>query len=135
MIKEKTVYYSTKTDKEYDSLVEAVLEDTAADSNADDVKDLLQKYRNAKDAFDSEIRSARGESEKALADRVGEIHSKYDGILDQLTEQLSRCGVNPSDVFQKCNDKVQDKRQHRRRRVVKVHVAGTPNCISTRRSL
>lgn len=127
MIKEKTIYCSTKTGKEYVSLVEAVLEDTAADNNADDVKDLLQKFRSVRGEFYREIRSAKEISEKELSERVAEIHSRYDDILNQLAEQLSKRGVKLSDDSQNVDGKTPKRHPRRHIKVVKARTIINPN--------
>ncbi|MBO5017066.1 MAG: hypothetical protein J6C92_14840 [Bacteroidaceae bacterium] len=132
MIKEKTVYCSTKTGKAYDSLVDAILEDTASDSNADVVEELLQKFKSTKDEFYSELSSAKVAYEKGLAEKIAEIHSKYDDTLDQLAEQLSKHGVNLSDDSQNDGGKAPKRHPRRHVKVVKVRTIGNSNNFPTR---
>lgn len=132
MIKEKTVYCSTKTGKEYDSLVEAIFEDTVADSNADDVKDLLESFKSVKEEFYAELRSAKETSEKELSERVAEIYSRYDDTLNQLAEQLSKCGVNLSNDSQNGDGEASKRRPRRHVKVVKVCAIGNSNNFPTR---
>lgn len=123
MIKEKTVYCSTKTGKEYDSLVEAIMEDTAGDSSADDVRGLLQKFKSVKDEFYEALHNAKETSERELSGKIAEIHSRYDDILNQLAEQISRCGVNLSDDFQTGDGEALKRCPCRCVKAVKVRVA------------
>ena len=132
MIKEKTVYCSTKTGKEYDTLVEAILEDTAADSNTDEVKDLLERFKSVKDEFYGELRSAKETSEKELTERVAEIHSRYDDTLNQLAEQLSKCGVNLSDDSQNSDGEASKSCPRKSVKVVKIRSIGNSNNFPTR---
>lgn len=127
MIKEKTVYYSTETGKEYGSLTEAIREDNAAGSQPNNAMELLQKFESAKNAFHAELRSAREESEKVLGERIAEIHTKYDDVLNQLAEQLSKCDIDLSDVSQGGDGDAQNRHPRKRIKSVKVHVMRDPN--------
>lgn len=127
MIKEKTVYYSTETGKEYNSLIEAILEDNASGSSSDEVSGILHDFKAVKQAFQAEISSAKAESEESLAKRIAEIHSKYDTTLDSIAEQLAKCGVELSGISETKDGCKQEKKPCRRARVVKVRVVRNPN--------
>lgn len=96
MIKEKTIYHSTVTGEDY-----LLLEDAVNAENGDSKPFIttITEFCNTYKLYNDELRSINRELESNLANRISEIHQKYNPIFNVLAEKLHSMGFDVSNFI------------------------------------
>lgn len=112
MIKEINTYYSTVTNANYNSLVAAI--NAEKEEKHKKASALAEKFRAILSEYKSEIADIE-RTQTCLQQKLESTHSKYDGVLNAIAEELNKLGIDVSNIAPESGCSV------RRPQVVKVH--------------
>ena len=99
MIKEKTIYHSTATGRDYKSLVEALKAEKS--ENIEKIKNLVSEFHEIYGEYKSEldnINSLFVKMDAVVRQKMIKLHDKFDPKLNSITEQLHSMGVDVSEI-------------------------------------
>lgn len=99
MIKEKTIYHSTATGKNYMSLVEALKAEKSEDNER--IKSLVNKFHEIYGEYKSgvdNINSLFVKMDVVVKQKMIKLHDEFDPKLNSITEQFHSMGIDVSEI-------------------------------------